>query len=106
MAYTFRSGPRDPETGRRISYSVISDAFKEVYESLGMKGQYTVYSTRAWFITDRIKYVDGYKLAKMTGHNDKVMKQFYDESKAEEYREQITYREYGRKKVDKGQALF
>ena len=96
----------DPETGRRISYSVVSDAFKEVYESLGMKGQYTVYSTRAWFITDRIKYVDGYKLAKMTGHNDKVMKQFYDESKAEEYREQITYREYGKKKVDKGQALF
>jgi integrase len=97
----------DPATGKRLSYTTVSNAYKSVLQSLNLKGEYTFYSCRAFYVTERLKEgVEIYTVAKQTGHSMEICKKHYEELHIQERADEATRRTYGKKKADAGVALL
>lgn len=97
----------DPETGKRLSYTTVSNAYKSVLQSLNLQGEYTFYSCRAFYVTERLKEgVEIYTVAKQTGHSMEICKKHYEELHIQERADEATRRTYGKKKADTGVALL
>ncbi len=101
----------NPKTGVKINYNTMTNAYKDVLESLGMRSKYTFYSCRAFYVTERIKEgVDSYTVAKQTGHSLEVCRRHYEKIKMDNMADEATKRTYGKKKKkkkkDEGESLF
>lgn len=97
----------DPATGKRLSYTTISNTYKKVLESLGMKGQYTFYSCRSFYVNERLKEgVEVFTVAKQTGHSMQVCNQYYARLDIQSRADEATRRTYGKKIADEGESLF
>ena len=97
----------DPATGKRLSYTSIYDAYKSVLESLGLKGAYTFYSCRSFYVNERLKEgVEVFTVAKQTGHSMQICNQYYAALDIQSRADEATKRTYGKVKAEKGESLF
>ena len=97
----------DPETGKRLNYTRISYAYKQVLESLGLKDSYTFYSCRSFYVNERLKEgVEVFTVAKQTGHSMQICNQYYAALDIQSRADEATRRTYGKKKADEGESLF
>ena len=97
----------DPTTGKKISYTGIYNAYKKILESLGMKGAYTFYSCRSFYVNERLKEgVEIFTVAKQTGHSMAICNQYYARLNIQSRADEATRRTYGKKKADEGDLLF
>lgn len=97
----------DPSTGKRLSYTGVSDAYKKILESLGMKGAYTFYSCRSFYVNERLKEgVEVFTVAKQTGHSIAICNQYYAKLDIQSRADEATRRTYGKKRADEGESLF
>lgn len=97
----------NPETGKKLSYTGISYAYKKVLDSLGLKSTYTFYSCRSFYVNERLKEgVEIFTVAKQTGHSMAICNQYYARLNIQSRAEEATRRTYGKKKVDEGDLLF
>ena len=97
----------EPTTGKKLSYTGIYNAYKSVLESLGMKGAYTFYSCRSFYVNERLKEgVEIFTVAKQTGHSMAICNQYYARLNIQSRADEATRRTYGKKKADEGELLF
>ena len=97
----------DPTTGKKLSYTGIYNAYKKILESLGMKGAYTFYSCRSFYVNERLREsVEIFTVAKQTGHSVSVCEQFYAALQIQLRADEATKRTYGVKKQSEGELLF
>ena len=97
----------DPETGKRLQYTSISYAYKQVLDSLGLKDAYTFYSCRSFYVNERLKEgVEVFTVAKQTGHSMQICNQYYAALDIQSRADEATRRTYGKKKADEGESLF
>ena len=98
-----------PKTGNKLSYTKVYDAYQDVLESLGMKGKYTLYSARSYYVTERIGAgADAYAIAKQTGHSVEVCRRHYERIKmlSADVGDEVTKRTYGKTNTEKSKSLF
>ena len=68
----------EPNTGKKLSYTGIYNAYKSALESLGMKSAYTFYLYRSFYVNERLKEgVEIFTAAKQTGHSMAICNQYY-----------------------------
>jgi len=97
----------DPETGKKLNYGRIYTAYTKILASLGMEGEYTFYSCRSFYVTERLKEgVEVYTVAKQTGHSMAICNRHYAELDIQSRAEEATRRTYGKTKKDEGSSLF
>lgn len=97
----------DPASGKRLSYTTITNAYKQVLESLGMKGLYTFYSCRSFYVNERLKEgVEVFTVAKQTGHSMQICNQYYARLEIQSRADEATRRTYGKRTADEGELLF
>ena len=97
----------NPKNGKRLTYGTVFDAYKDVLESLGLKGSYTFYSCRSFYVTERLKEgVEVYTVAKQTGHSMEICKRHYEELDIQARADEATRRTYGKKKAEEGEFLL
>lgn len=97
----------DPQSGRRLSYTTLYDAYTDVLDSLGLKGAYTFYSCRSFYVNERLKEgVEVFTVAKQTGHSMEICNQYYAALDIQSRADEATRRTYGKVKPDEGESLF
>jgi hypothetical protein len=97
----------DPATGKRLSYTTVTNAYKNVLESLGFKGEYTFYSCRSYYVNERLKEgVEIFTVAKQTGHSMEICRKHYERLNIQSRADEATKRTYGKQKADEGESLF
>lgn len=97
----------DPMTGKRLSYTTITDAYGDILESLQLKGVYTFYSCRSFYVNERLKEgVEVFTVAKQTGHSMAICNQYYAQLDIQSRADEATRRTYGKVKPDEGEPLF
>lgn len=97
----------DPKTGKRLSYTSISNAYKNILDTLGLKDAYTFYSCRSFYVNERLKEgVEVFTVAKQTGHSMQICNQYYARLDIQSRADEATKRTYGKKKADEGESLF
>jgi len=97
----------DPKTGKKLSYTSITNTYKKILDSLGLKGAYTFYSCRSFYVNERLKEgVEVFTVAKQTGHSMQICNQYYAKLDIQSRADEATRRTYGKKRADEGESLF
>ena len=97
----------DPATGKKLSYTSITNTYKKILDSLGLKDAYTFYSCRSFYVNERLKEgVEVFTVAKQTGHSMQICNQYYARLDIQSRADEATKRTYGKKKADEGESLF
>lgn len=80
---------------------------QKILDSLGLKGAYTFYSCRSFYVNERLKEgVEVFTVAKQTGHSMQICNQYYAKLDIQSRADEATRRTYGKTRADEGDSLF
>ena len=97
----------NPKTEDAYTVTLYSRYFRRMRDELGLNPDYTLYSTRSYFVNEGIRQGrDPFDLATMTGHNFETARRHYVRSQIRHKKDELTRRNWTPKKEEKSRDLL
>ena len=97
----------NPKTEDAYTVTLYSRYFRRMRDELGLNPDYTLYSTRSYFVNEGIRQGrDPFDLATMTGHNLETARRHYVRSQIRHKKDELTRRNWTLKKEEKSRDLL
>ena len=85
----------NPKTDDGYTVTLYSRYFRKMRDELGLNPNYTLYSTRSYFVNEGIRQGrDPFDLATMTGHNLETARRHYVRSQIRHKKDELTRRNW------------
>ena len=97
----------NPKTEDAYTVTLYSRYFRRMRDELGLNHDYTLYSTRSYFVNEGIRQGrDPFDLATMTGHNLETARRHYVRSQIRHKKDELKRRNWTPKKEDESRNLL